>query len=143
MKFWIGTVLLCIFLANVQQDRSINRDHCEEGKSMKFSARRLAPKDVPPVIFDGVRYEVLLEGRFPGTMQHGGRLAAIDEVSGEQLWELLVYQVDFDGKFESDVQDVFIVDMALAEDQTKLLIRNGKKKNFALDLKTRIVQMLD
>lgn len=110
---------------------------------MKFSARRLAPKDVPPVIFDGVRYEVSLDGRFPGTMQHGGRLAAIDEVSGERLWELLVYQLNFDGKFESDVQDIFIVDMTLSEDKTKLLIRNGKNKNFALDLKTRIVQTID
>ncbi len=110
---------------------------------MKFNARRLAPKEVAPVVFAGVRYDVLLEGAYPGTKQHGGRLAAVDEKSGARLWEVLVYRVDFAGKFESDVEDVYIKSMELAPDNTKLLIRNGKHQNFELDLHSREVRALD
>jgi hypothetical protein len=84
----------------------------------------------------GVRYEQVKNGLMAGFEQMGGYLAAYDEVSGQQLWTLKVYDNQRVSGKEGDVQDVFFKSMTLQADGT-LLIENERRARFVVDLKAR------
>lgn len=108
-----------------------------------FSAKRIAPKAVTPFVQDGVRYEVVVNGRPLGYEHRGGIIAAFDEISGAQLWHIQVYRNQYNDGLEKDVQDVYITTIAQAEDGKALLITNERRKRFLLRLADRSVTALD
>ena len=99
-------------------------------------AKRGAPKDVTPVIFQGVRYSAP-HGLAKGTNQNGGYIEATDVKTGNVLWQLLVYQIKYDPKLETDVQDVFITSLKLVDGNLEVLNESGDK--FIVDLAKRKV----
>jgi hypothetical protein len=98
-------------------------------------AARVAPTNVPPVTYEGVRYEAPHFSNPCG--QNGGCVVAYDDATGAQLWALRVYCTQYDSNLETDVQDVFIT--SLAVDNGRLNVTNEKGLHFALDLRTRDV----
>ena len=127
-------------------DRSVTTEENDtmDNKGLGMPApKRVAPPDVPPVEYDGKRFEVVLWGKSRGLGQNGGHVAAIDSDSGEELWLLEVYEIDYDEAMESDVQDVFIETMSLDEAAGTLAISDEKGRRYSVDLATREVTVID
>lgn len=114
-----------------------------EKKVATFSAKRIAPKEVTPLVQDGVRYEVVVNGRPLGYEHRGGIIAAFDDKTGAQLWHMQVYRNQYNERLEKDVQDVYITTIEGAEDGKALLISNERRKLFLLRLGDRSVTALD
>jgi hypothetical protein len=104
----------------------------------KKSDSRIPAPTVAAISQAGVRYEQVKNGLLAGYDQMGGYLLAWDEVSGEQLWTLKVYDNQRHAGKEGDVQDVFFKSMTLLPDG-KLLIENERGGRFAVDPAMRTV----
>ncbi|GAB4267901.1 MAG: hypothetical protein Kow0065_18420 [Methylomicrobium sp.] len=103
--------------------------------------KRSGPKPVKPVEHDGVRYEAVHWGKARGLEQNGGYLAAFDQKSGEELWLLKVYDVNYDSDIEDDKQDVFITGLRFGWfNKSRLIIKNERNETFNVDLATRRVE---
>jgi hypothetical protein len=101
------------------------------------AGKRVGPPDVAPVLIDGVRIEAIHWGGSRGFGQNGGYIAAIDPVSGRELWTLKVYDVPYDPSLEEDVQDVFIARLAAKGDRLQVIDEKGRR--FLVDVKRRAV----
>jgi outer membrane protein assembly factor BamB len=94
---------------------------------VSVSAERLAPKPVPPIIYEGVEYRAPLDNQM-------GHVQAVDMASGRTLWETKVYNVKINPALEEDVQLIFITDLRIQDG--KILVRNEAGKTYRLDPKT-------
>lgn len=95
----------------------------------QVSAKRSAPRAVPPVVLGNVRYSV------PHTAM--GTIVAEDADTDSVLWTQAIYTVAFEPGLERDVQDVYID--SLRAENGLLLIRNEDGAWFSLDPGTREV----
>jgi len=95
-------------------------------------AKRAAPKEIPPIAFEGVNYSAPPWGYFKKRKQNGGYIEATSPEAGKLLWELRVYEVKYDTNLESDVQDVFITSLKIVDRNLEVLNEAGDK--FVVDL---------
>jgi len=107
------------------------------------SAKRSAPEAVPDIIHDGIRYTVVHWGAKNGTGQNGGYIEAWNEASGEKIWQLVIYAVEYDKHIEKDVQDVFIKTMAIDADGKNLVIVNELGEVYKIVLSSREVHRVE
>jgi hypothetical protein len=103
------------------------------------SFKRRVPK-VEPVSQSGIRYEVVAGAKSRGFARNGGVIAALDEATGKECWTLQVYSVDYDPSEEEDVQDVFIVRLALSQDGRSLIVEDERHKRYEVSLEHRSVR---
>ena len=96
--------------------------------------KRLAPEEINPVIFNGVKYIVLHWGKTKGLEQNGGYVEAIDIKSNKSLWKLQVYKIKYQLEKEKDVQDIFITSMVLDKDKKKLILTNELNEIFYVNI---------
>ena len=112
-------------------------------------AKRSAPPAVPPVSDNGIVYTA---PHFPAQSetdhaskleqakstdaydQRGGYLEAHDARTGEKLWGLWVYRTAYLATLEQDVQDVFIIALAISGDGKLLSITDERGRRFELNL---------
>ncbi|OMH26245.1 hypothetical protein [Motiliproteus sp. MSK22-1] len=106
---------------------------------MAIHKKRKAPDPVKPVSKAGIRYEALVWGRERDLGQNGGYIIAFDENSGDELWILKIYNVDYDNDMEQDKQDVFITKLSLSWISNQLKVKNERGEQYRVDLKTREV----
>ncbi len=107
---------------------------------MTKSAKRAAPDPVPPVVVDGVRYEVIHYGLRHGLDQNGGYIVARNVETGEKLCDIKVYEVVHDPKGkEPDSQDVFITSMKKVWFRPRLKVRDEFDRAWTVHLDTRTV----
>lgn len=111
----------------------------EKRMSDEDSFSRIGPPDVAPVVFEGRRYEQVVQGDDQQLDQRTGYLAVIDVASGRRLAAVKVYEVAFDPAMEADVQDVFFVRMELQPGQRRLLIENEHGLRRFVDLDSHAV----
>ena len=104
---------------------------------MALMARRRGVAVEPVTAANGVRYEVY--GGYPEFDRQRGVVAAFDPESEERAWAVLVYSTAVDARWEKDVQDVFITELRLEDDESKLVVVNERKQTFVIDLATRSV----
>ena len=104
-----------------------------------FKAKRKAPREVPPVTHEGVRYEYCLDGAKFGFPHQGGVLAAYDAKTGQKLWAQLIYQVAIREDLERDAQLSYINSIELSKDGQSLIIGNERGEQFSLKLLDRTV----
>src|SRR6266478_170731 len=78
-------------------------------------AKRSAPKEVSPVNNQGVNYTAPHWGALNGRAQNGQYIQARSAETDKLLWELRIYEVKYDSKLESDVQDIFITSLKVVE----------------------------
>lgn len=102
--------------------------------------KRIGPAAVPPVVINGIRFEAIHNGRTLGVEQNGGYIVAFDDVSNEKLWLLKVYDVKYNQKKETDVQDVFIV--SLGNSGGKLRVVNEHDKRYLVDLASKKIERI-
>jgi hypothetical protein len=102
------------------------------------SAKRVGPPVVPPVTIGKNRFKAIHWGKEKGFGQNGGYIAAYDLRTGKELWKLRVYDIVYDPKMESDVQDVFIEKMGrTAKGLLEITDENGRQ--YRVDPRTRTV----
>lgn len=100
-------------------------------------AKRGPPPDVPPLVYQGVRYEAP-----PGAMenpcgQEGGCVVAYDDASGASLWSVEVYCSHYDPNLELDVQWVYVTSLSIKDGQ--IAVTNEKNQHFSIDPLTHAV----
>lgn len=100
------------------------------------SAKREAPKEVLPITFHGVSYSAPHWRLDIGAKQNGGYIEATNLKTDKLLWKLKIYEIKYSGA-ESDVQDVFITSLKIAEGNLEILNEKGDK--FVVDLTKRKV----
>src|SRR6185503_19141688 len=69
-------------------------------------AKRSAPPEVSPVVYQGIKYSAPPWGVFAGRKQNGGYVEARDPATDKLLWELKIYQTQYNPVLEGDVQDI-------------------------------------
>ena len=94
-------------------------------------AKRVAPKDVPPIVADGVRYSAEGDGR-------DSFVVATEEASGKALWRTKVFHTRIKFWREEDNQWLFISDMKLTGNS--LLVRDEKNRCYSISLNSRRVK---
>jgi outer membrane protein assembly factor BamB len=95
-------------------------------------AKRSEPKKVNPVIHGGVKYVA------PNVNGREGKVEALDQKTGEKLWDKVIYTVKIDPNLEEDVQWVFITALSIRDG--KLLVTNEKGDQYTLDFKTKNIE---
>ena len=93
------------------------------------SAKRAAPKPVPPVAANSIEYSAPREQM--------GFVVATDTTSHKELWRKRIYTVPINPVMERDVQDVFITSLVI--EHRALIITNERGDRYTLDLATRRV----
>jgi hypothetical protein len=99
-------------------------------------AKRAAPGEVSPVIWNGVRYAAAPHGGCG--FAHPGCVEASDAETGQTLWKIEVYQIQYRPDLEKDVQDVFII--SLKVEGNRLVVTNERGEIYEVNLETRVVQ---
>jgi hypothetical protein len=115
----------------------------EEELVISTSASRVGQPDMPPIVFEGKRYEQVSEGHLGGLGQRTGMLAVFDDDTNERISTLKIYDVEYDDMQETDVQDVFFTRMDLDEKARQIHIENERGRRFIVDLDTGNVQAQD
>ena len=90
------------------------------------SAKRAAPKPVPPVASNSIEYSAPHERM--------GFVVATDIASHKELWRERIYTVWINPLVERDVQDVFITSIVIK--RGTLIITNERGASYTLDLAT-------
>jgi len=98
------------------------------------AAKRMAPPDVEPVIYEGLRIIA------PNNDGRRAYVQAWDAKTNKMLWEVTVFRNAIDPLLEEDVQHVYIEKMIIREG--KLIVSAESGKTYSLDLKTRDVTRL-
>ena len=103
-------------------------------------AKRLAPKEVTPVVANGIRYTVPHFGAFHDKPQNGGYVEAWDVKTEKLIWDRMVYRVRYQANREKDVQDDFITQIKVRGGH--LLVRTERSEEFDMDLASGQVSAL-
>jgi hypothetical protein len=99
------------------------------------SAKRTAPENVQPLIYDGIRYVV------PNDDGRRGYIEAWDINTNRKLWDLTVFMNRVDPKLEQDVQWVFVKSLSLRDG--KLVVTSERGNTYQIDLNTKLVTQSD
>jgi hypothetical protein len=94
----------------------------------KTAASRIAPARVEPVDINGIRYAAVWGAR--------GLFRASEIETGKVLWELTLYQYQYNDDLEKDVQDVFISGMTKVS-ESSILVTDERAKVYGVDLESR------
>lgn len=105
----------------------------------QLEAKRKAPEEVKPLVWNGIKYTAPHFLMSEGKEQNGGYIEAWDVKTNEKLWELKVYDIKYNPKLETDIQDNFIVSIEIDKMKFKLIIKNEHHQVFEVDLETRKV----
>jgi hypothetical protein len=95
------------------------------------SGSRIGPGYLPPVVFEGKRYEEVMNGELIGLEQRTGYMAIYDEVSGARLHVIKIYESMHDPDIEADVQDVFFTVFEMIPDKREILIGDERGERYA------------
>jgi hypothetical protein len=96
---------------------------------------RDSPKGVEPVIYDGIKYVAVgMSSVQAWDVKTVENLSELWDVA-KPLWELKVYEVEYNTDLERDVQDVWITSLSIEDG--KLIVVNEKGDKYEVDLKTQ------
>ncbi len=82
----------------------------------KPSKERLEIPRPAPVTLGAVRYQAVPFGKARGLGQNGGLVAAVDALTGIELWVLPVYTLHHNPEMEGDKQDIHIARLSAQGD---------------------------
>ena len=112
-----------------------------EDAAPAIAISRKAPPAVQPLVFEGVRYEQVMDATtIARDDQPTGYLAAYDESNDRLLWYAKIYTVEILKDLEKDVQEVYFASMSLDEVSRTIHIENEHGDRFLLSIDTRKVQ---
>src|SRR5215467_12073033 len=92
-------------------------------------AKRIAPVNVDPVIYEGVRYVA------PNDDGRRGYIEAWNVSTNKKLWKLTIFTNPIDPNLEENVQWVFIKSLNIQDD--RLMVTTEREKTYQVDGKTK------
>jgi len=95
------------------------------------SAKRTAPANVAPVIYQGIRYVA------PNDDGRRGYIEAWNVGTNKKLWELTIFTNGIDPNLEEDVQWVFI--KALNIQDGRLMVTSERSRTYQVDVNTKAI----
>lgn len=95
---------------------------------------RVGQPAMAPILFEGRRYEQIINGAALDLPQRTGYLAVFDAETGTRVALVQVYDVPFDPDLEADVQDIFFTRMELNADARRIEIENERERRFHVAL---------
>src|SRR5262245_24825235 len=98
-------------------------------------AKRVAPVEVDPVIYEGIRYVA------PNDDGRRGYIEVWDVGTNKKLWELTIFTNAIDPNLEGDVQWVFIKSLNIQDG--RLLVTSEDGKTYQVDLNTKAITQSD
>ena len=98
-------------------------------------AKRTAPVNVAPVIYEGIRYVA------PNDDGRRGYIEAWNVGTNKKLWELTIFINGIDPNLEQDVQWVFI--KALNIQDGRLVVTSERGKTYQVDVNTKAITQPD
>lgn len=101
---------------------------------------RIGAPELPPIVFEGRRYEQVMDGEREGLVQRTGLMVIRDAASGARLGVVSIYEVPLNPDLEADVQDVFFTRFELEADRRRLLIENEHGGRYVYDIDTGAVR---
>lgn len=93
------------------------------------NAVRVSPSFVQPLTHNGITYSA--------PHQRMGYVVASDAKTGNELWSVRVYGVEYGRAAEGDLEDVYITSLSIKD--ATLIVTNERGHEFSIDLKTREV----
>ncbi len=96
-------------------------------------ADRNIPK-VDSIMSGNVKYSVSIENA-KSRKQRGGYIEAWE--ADKKLWELQVYNVDFDPNLDSNIQEVYITSLKI--ENGKLIVTNELEEVYEIDLTSKAI----
>lgn len=106
------------------------------------SASRPAPPIVPPIEFNGVRYQQDNESRKHGGDQSVGYLVAIDIHSGERLWMQKVYEYnETPTPGAPPPMGLYFKSMKLDAARGAIVVENESGTVYEVDIKTHAIAL--
>lgn len=113
--------------------------------AQEFSAApsRVGQPRMKPIVFEGRRYEQIMNGQVSGLAQRTGLMAIFEAESKTRLAVIKIYDEERDARVEADVQDVFFTRFELLPEQRSLLIENERHKRFLFNIDSQTVVPAD
>ncbi len=99
------------------------------------SAKRIAPLQVEPATYEGIRYIA------PNDDGRRGYIEAFDNTTNKKLWELTLFTNRIDPNLEEDVQWVFIKALNVRDGRLMATSENGT--TYEIDLRTKTITKSD
>ncbi len=97
----------------------------------KPSASRIGRPSPAAIVFEGRRYQQILNGEREGLDQRTGLMSVTDEASHERIDVARIYDYPRREGLEDDVGDVFFVSAALDADSRQIVIESERHERFA------------
>lgn len=117
----------------------------EPNMAQEFSAApsRVGQPRMKPIVFEGRRYEQIMNGQVSGLAQRTGLMAIFEAENKTRLAVIKIYDEERDARVEADVQDVFFTRFELLPEQRSLLIENERHKRFLFNIDSQTVVPAD
>ena len=103
---------------------------------------RIAPRKVPPISHNGIRYAIR-RSEIQRFGQSGGVIQALHEDTEQELWAVRVYEIVRDPEMEKDVQEIYIQEMLLDDTEQFLLVTDERQRRYRVALADGAVQALE
>ena len=100
-------------------------------------AKRAAPVEVAPVVYEHVKYSAPHFSESNNHKQLSGYIEAWNTTTNKKLWELKIYDITYDPGFEKDVQEVYITSLKI--EFGKLIVTNEAGEIYQVELGTHKV----
>ncbi|MCB9032352.1 MAG: hypothetical protein H6553_00785 [Chitinophagales bacterium] len=126
MKIFQKIFLILLSLFSFQCWRGTNTNAT---KNENFSAKRVAPVVVNPIVVNGIEYSVAIN-----------KVIASNPKTRAIYWKKEIYPIHYVEDLERDVQDIHIDSLYLRD--TVLIIRNENKQFFELNLENQKVLLI-
>ncbi|MCK9607147.1 MAG: hypothetical protein M0R33_11940 [Methylomonas sp.] len=132
----MGSASACSDSAQQQATTGEHELKQAESKTMNTigSRRRRLPPELEPITVDGVVYKELRQGNKLGFEQKSGFLIALDQKTGQMLWHVRAYPINYIEGKETDVQEVFFTRLELLPGNQEILIENELEKHYIVNL---------
>ena len=102
-----------------------------EDDDMTPSLSRVGIPSPAPIVFEGKRYEQILNGELEGLHQRTGLMEVMDMTTGARLAVVRIYDFPRELVMEADVGDVFFIATELDIGRREILIENERHQRFA------------
>lgn len=103
------------------------------------SDSRVGQPALPPVVFEGRRYQQIMNGEREGLSQRTGLMEVVDLKSGTRTL-VKVYDYPREEGLEADVGDVFFTALSLDPARRELCIENERGQRFAYGVDDGVVR---
>lgn len=106
------------------------------------SSSRVGMPALPPITFEGKRYQQIMNGEREGLAQRTGLMSVLDLASGARTAVVKIYDYPREPGLEADAGDVFFKLFELDAGRRELRIENERRQRFAYGIDDGVVREL-